>query len=43
LLDGSRGDRQIIERQHVSFGRLLALDLSHQVTRLERMFTSEAE
>ena len=36
LLDGSRGDEQVIERRHVSFRRLLALYLFHQVARLER-------
>lgn len=30
LLDCSDGDHQIVEAQHVSFGRLLALDLSHK-------------
>lgn len=36
LLDGSRGDQQIVKRQDVSFRRLLAFDLSDQVSGLKR-------
>ena len=36
LLDGSRGDQQVIKRQDVSLRRLLAFDLSDQVCGLER-------
>jgi hypothetical protein len=34
LLDCSNGDQQIVERQNVSFGGLLALDLPHQPSTL---------
>jgi len=35
LLGGSRGDQQIVERQHIPFRRFLAFDLPNQVSPLE--------
>jgi hypothetical protein len=36
LLDRCGGDHQIVERQHVTLGRFLPLDLPHQEGRLTR-------
>jgi hypothetical protein len=33
LLDGCSGDHQVVKRQHVSFSRLLAFDLTNEPRR----------